>query len=220
MAKTTVMDWERALLFTDGRYVRTLEPGRHRYWTFRDTVAKVDMRRRSTVVFGQELLTSDNVTLRVTVLVTWRVVDPLAFHTGSDDPGQALHLAAQLAIRDAVGGSTLDGLLADRRGLATGLAEATTAGVDGLGIEVLSAAVRDLMLPGELRRAVTETLLAKEAGRAELERARSEAAALRTLANAARVLEEHPALLKLRTLRAAEAPGTTVVLTHDPQHLP
>nr|MDT0663397.1 slipin family protein [Micromonospora sp. DSM 115978] len=220
MAKTTVMDWERGLLFTDGRYAGTLPPGRHRHRIFRDTVETVDMRRRNTVVSGQELLTADNVTLRITVLVTWWVADPLAFHTASEDPGQALHLAAQLAIRDAVAGSTLDGVLTERGRLTAGLGEATAAGVEGLGIEVLSAAVRDLILPGELRRAVTETMLAKEAGRAELERARAEAAALRALANAARVLEEHPALLKLRTLRAAESPGTTVVLTHDPQHLP
>ena len=59
------------------------------------------------------------------------------------------------------------------------------------------------MLPAEIRRAVTEVLLARERGRADLERARSEAAALRSLANTARLLEEHPGLLHLRTLQAA-----------------
>jgi uncharacterized membrane protein YqiK len=68
------------------------------------------------------------------------------------------------------------------------------------------------MLPGELRRATTETLLARENGKAELERARAEAASLRTLANAARLLDEHPALLQLRTVQAAATPGTKIVL--------
>src|SRR5690606_19867583 len=100
------------------------------------------------------------------------------------------------------------------------LVEATARQIDGLGIEVISVAVRDLMLPGELRRAVTETMLAREKGRAELERARAEAAALRTLANAARLMEEHPTLLRLRAIQAAEAPGSTVVLTTDPDRQP
>lgn len=83
------------------------------------------------------------------------------------------------------------------------------------GITVTEARARDLMLPGELRRAAQDTLLARERGRADLERARAEAASLRMLANAARVLEEHPSLLHLRTLQVAAEPGTRIVL--DPR---
>ena len=68
------------------------------------------------------------------------------------------------------------------------------------------------MLPGELRRAAMDVVVARERGRAELERARAEAATLRSLANTAQLLEEHPALLHLRTLQTASEPGTTVVL--------
>ena len=68
------------------------------------------------------------------------------------------------------------------------------------------------MLPGDLRRAYAETILARQRGRADLERARAEAATLRSLANTARLLDEHPALLRLRALQVAEAPGTKVVL--------
>lgn len=220
MAEITVMDWQQTLLFTDGRFTRVLGPGRHRYRQRRTTRQTVDMRRRTLVVAGQDLLTSDSVTVKVSVLVSWRVVDPVAFVTTSTHPDHDLHTAAQLAIRDAVAAITLEELLTDRSRISTGLVEATAGRVDGLGVEIVSVAVRDLMLPGELRRAVTETLLAREKGRAELERARSEAAALRTLANAARLLEEHPALLRLRTIQAAEAPGSTVVLSPDPDRLP
>jgi regulator of protease activity HflC (stomatin/prohibitin superfamily) len=73
--------------------------------------------------------------------------------------------------------------------------------------------LRDLMLPGELRRAYSETALARERGKAELERARGETAALRSLANSAKLLEEHPSLLHLRTIQAAGEPGTTIVLS-------
>ncbi len=89
------------------------------------------------------------------------------------------------------------------------------AAVADLGIRVSSVRARDLMLPGELRKAALETVLAKERGRADLERARAEAAALRSLANTARLLEENPSLLRLRTLQVAATPGTQVVL--DPR---
>ena len=84
-----------------------------------------------------------------------------------------------------------------------------------VGVDVLELAVRDVMLPGDLRRAYADTVLAKERGRAELERARAEAAALRSLANTAKLLEDHPALLRLRALQAAEQTGTTLVLHAD-----
>jgi regulator of protease activity HflC (stomatin/prohibitin superfamily) len=216
MAMTTIMEWQRGLLFTDGRFTRELPPGRHRYRRRRTHLHVLDVRPRTIVVSGQELLTADSVTLRVSTVATWRISQPLAFLTASADTGQELYTAVQLAIRDAVAALTFDEVLADRGRLSAGLAEAAAPRVAEHGIELLSATVKDLMLPGELRRAATETLLARESGKADLERARAEAAALRTLANAARLIEEHPALLHLRTIQAAATPGATVVLTPDP----
>lgn len=220
MAKVAVMEWERRVQFTDGRFAKVLEPGRHRYNPRRSRLFTVDMRQRSTVVQGQELLTADGVTVKVSVLLAWRVTDPRAYLTASTSAEAELYAATQLAIRDAVGAASFDDVMTDRGRLSTSLVEATSARLDGLGIELLSATVKDLMLPGELRRAATETLLARERGKAELERARAEAASLRTLANAARLLQDHPALLQLRTIQAAAAPGATVVLTPDPRVVP
>lgn len=211
MAVVRVLDWQRALLFTDGRLVRVLTPGKHRYSRADDKIETVDMRRRSTVVSGQELLTADGLSLRLSAQVSWQVADPAAYVTVAIAPEQELYAGVQLALRDLVAASTLDELVADRSRLS--LAPAALAPhVDGLGIELVSVAVRDVMLPGELRRAAIETLLARERGKAELERARAEAASLRTLANAAKLLEEHPALLRLRTIQAA----ATIVLTPEP----
>lgn len=217
MATITVMDWQRALLFTDGRFTRVLPPGRHRYRTARTTVHTVDVRPRSMLVTGQELLTSDGITLKVSALAVWHVGDPRAYLTASTSTESMLYAAVQIAVRDATAVVTFDQVIAERARLSSGLVEAVTAQTGALGVEVTSVVVKDVMLPGELRRAATETLLARENGRAELERARAEAAALRTLANAARLLEAHPALLQLRTIQAAAAPGTTVVLTAEPR---
>jgi regulator of protease activity HflC (stomatin/prohibitin superfamily) len=216
MATITVMDWQRCLLFTDGRFTRILQPGRHRYRKGRDVLHTVDVRPRSTVVPGQELLSSDGVTLKISALAVWRVTDPLAYLTASANAEQMLYAAVQIAVRDSVARTAFEDAIADRARLSAGLVDAAAEHLAGLGIELASVVVKDLMLPGDLRRAATETVLAREQGRAELERARAEAATLRTLANVARLLEEHPSLLHLRTIQAAATPGTTIVLTPDP----
>ncbi|MBF6174827.1 slipin family protein [Nocardia blacklockiae] len=210
---TTVMDWQRTLLYRDGKLEKVLGPGRHRYDQRRCTLVAVDMRPRQMQVTGQELLTRDGLSLRVSFTVSWVVTDPLSFTTGAQYPETVLYAAVQEAARDKVAARTLDELVADRALLAG--ADEVAAAVADLGIRVSSVRARDLMLPGELRKAALETVLAKERGRAELERARAEAAALRSLANTARLLEENPSLLRLRTLQVAATPGTQVVL--DPR---
>ncbi|GAA3925710.1 hypothetical protein GCM10023085_03710 [Actinomadura viridis] len=212
------MEWQRVLLFVDGRLDRVLEPGRHSYKEKRSTLVTVEMRPRQMHVSGQEVLTRDGVSVRVSVMATWAVSDPVAYATASDNADRVLYAAVQDAIREVVAGASLEDLMTDRARLSEGLAEPVAARAATVGVTVSEVKARDLMPPGELRRAAQETLLARERGRAELERARGEAAALRTLANAARILEQHPALLHLRTLQVAESPGTRLVL--DPRALP
>lgn len=124
-----------------------------------------------------------------------------------------LYAAVQQTLRTAVAGLTLDELLRTRTTLGAELLEEVWAVAGRVGRSVEEVAVRDVMLPGELRRAYAETALARERGRAELERARAEVATLRSLANTARLLEEHPVLLQLRTVQVAEQPGTELRLT-------
>ncbi|OJF77824.1 hypothetical protein NS14008_38085, partial [Nocardia seriolae] len=95
--------------------------------------------------------------------------------------------------------------------LLSGGKDAVATQVERLGIRVDSLRAKD-HAPGELRKAALETVLARERGRAELERARAEAAALRSLANTAKLLTDNPVLLRLRTLQVAAVPGTKVVL--------
>ncbi|WP_067469827.1 slipin family protein [Actinomadura macra] len=214
MATVTVMEWQRVLLFVNGRLDRVLEPGRHRYRAKHAALVPVEMRPRVLIVSGQELITRDGLSLRVSVAVTWSVTDPVRFTTGAESAQAVLHGAVQEAIREAVAATTFDELLADRARLSD-LAAPVSERTSTVGVTVTETRARDLMLPGELRRATQDTILARERGRADLERARAEAASLRTLANAARVLEEHPTLLRLRTLQVAAEPGTRIIL--DPR---
>ena len=213
MARITVREYERAVRLVDGRVCDVLGPGRHRYRRRRTELHVVDVRPELLTVAGQEMLTADGITVRLTAVVRTAVTDPRLHLTASQDAQAELYAAVQQALRAAEAGLTLDTLLRARTTLGAELLEEVRAVAQRVGRSVEEVTVRDVMLPGELRRAYAETVLAHERGRAELERARAEAATLRALANTARLLEEHPVLLQLRTVQVAEQPGTQVRLT-------
>lgn len=218
MARITVQQNERVLLYRDGVFEAELVPGRHVVRQVRRVRRiGVDLRLRQLVVTGQEMFTADGVTVRAAAVVRWRVAEPRAFVERAEEPTDLLHVALQLALRDAVGRRELDELLRPdgRDAISADLVGPVRAEAAELGIEVLSADLRDLSLVGELRAALAETALERQRGRAALERARGEAAAVRSLANTAKLLDEHPALAALRMIQTAADAGATVVLTPD-----
>ncbi|GIG29676.1 SPFH domain-containing protein [Cellulomonas marina] len=218
--RVVVQEWERVLVYRDGRFEAELGPGRHRLrpwvaWSRRRTV-RVAVRPRLLVVPAQEVLTADGLGVKVGLAATTRVVDARAWHEAVEAPDAFVRTALQLALREVVAARTLEGLLADRSAGAQVPAEllaVATPAVAGLGLVVERLAVRDVVVPVELRRAAADLATARAQGAAALERARSEVAAVRALANAARLVESQPGLLRLRTLQAVETGGATVVLT-------
>jgi regulator of protease activity HflC (stomatin/prohibitin superfamily) len=213
MATITVREYERAVRFVDGRVRDVLGPGRHRYRRRRTVFQRLDVRSQLVTVPGQEVLTSDSIAVRISAVLRTAVTDPVVHLTASKDAYAEVYAATQQALRAAVAGMALDALLSSRTALGPDLLAEVQAVAARVGMTVDEVAIRDVMLPGELRRAYAETVLAREQGRAELERARAEAATLRSLANTARLLEEHPALLRLRTLQLAEQHNTQLRLT-------
>ena len=211
-----VQEWERVLVYRDGRFSGELGPGRHRVRWWRHRRVRVVVRPRQLVIPVQEVLTAERLAVKVSVTSTVRVVDARTWHETVEAPDAFLYTALQIALREAVAARTVDELLADRSEMAGGMraAVATTAARVGLAVDEL--AVRDVVVPAELRRAAAEVAAARAHGLAALERARSEVAATRALANAAKMIEGSPGLLQLRTLQAVEAGGATVVLTSDP----
>jgi regulator of protease activity HflC (stomatin/prohibitin superfamily) len=213
LATITIQEYERAVRFVDGRVHDVLGPGRHRYRPRRTTFQRFDVRSRLVTVLGQEVLTADNVGVRISAVMRTAVADPVVCATASQDAHAEMYAAAQQAMRVAVAGVALEALLSSRTALGPELLAQVQSVAARVGMTVDEVAIRDVMLPGELRRAYGEMVLAREQGRAELERARTEAATLRSLANTARLLEEHPALLRLRTLQLAEQHNTQLRLT-------
>lgn len=197
----TVFAWERAVVMRDGAVQRVVREGRHRRRR-REDWWLVDVRARTIVIPPQEVLTSDGLQVRVSLILAFGVVDATTWLTVAVDPSSELHTLAQVALRTAVAARTLDELLASRDAIAAGL-DGIRDAARAFGAEVTSFEVRDITLPQELRQAFAAPALARAEGNAKLERARGEAAAVRSLANTAKVLEAHPSLLQLRALESA-----------------
>ena len=216
VTRVVVHPHEAVLAHKNGRDLGRLAPGVHRFFLGDLVLRRFDLRETLTRVAGQEMLTRDRVPAKFSLLLRYRVVDPLRARDAGADLEGRVHADAQLALRDAVALFELEELLANRAALSERLVHAVRERLAAIGLEVLDAAVQDVIVGGELKRAFGEVARARAEALAKLERARGEAAALRKLANAARLLQEHEGLERLKTLevaqRAAEGANNTLVL--------
>jgi regulator of protease activity HflC (stomatin/prohibitin superfamily) len=209
----TIHDYERGLRYRRGKFVGLVDAGAYASFRPLSEIRVLDMRPVFVPVEGQEILTADGVNLKVSMAARYVVGDPVAAITGDQDFRRAMYLILQLALRAAVAGRTADELLATRADLGAVVVERAAAALSKLGLELLSVDVRDLMIPGDLKRAFAGVVTARKAGEAALERARAETASLRSLANAGRMLEDNPGLIQLRMLQEiGGSTGNTVVL--------
>jgi regulator of protease activity HflC (stomatin/prohibitin superfamily) len=203
------------LLYQRGKFMEVLSAGEHIRWGRKFTLSVADLRKTSLLVAGQEVLTSDNVGIKTSLLLTYQVIDPVkAAHETQNWQGD-LYNATQLAFRAVAGGVTIEVLLGQRLDIGAQLLARVQPEAVKVGINVTSVEVKDVTLPNDLKRAFADVLKAKQEGLAALERARGESAALRNLANGARVMEGNPALQNLRlmqSLTAANQAGNTFVV--------
>lgn len=214
--KFTVFEYERGLLYRHGKLDAVLDGGRHVRWGGGWSMVTVDMRSRVEMIGTQEILTQDGLAVKLTASAEYHVVDPkLAVHA-TEAYQRSAYLAVQLALRDAVTGLTAEELLQRRNQIGETATSACAAPYEQIGLKVDRVELRDISFPGELKRVFAQVALAQKEAQAALERARGEMASLRSLANAAKMLENNPALLQLRVLQSiSEAKGATIVIGGD-----
>lgn len=194
------------VLFLDGGYVETLPPGQYAFWRQAATVRLVEVDLRDAVidVVGQDIITSDKVSLRINALVTYRVVDARRAVSRAEDVRQALYRDVQLAVRAVIGARQLDELLAEKEAVVSEIHDALRRRASELGLEVTTVGIRDVILPGEMKELMNKVTEAKKAAEANLIVRREETAAMRSQSNTARLLAENPTLMRLRELEILE----------------
>ena len=199
-----VVDGREALLYRGGRFVRVLTAGTH--WVFGWKIGKVelDIREANLTVVGQEVLTADQLTLKISVVLRYQLIKTEVALRSVQNYIEQLHLAVQEALRTTVATKKLDELLTQREQIVEAMTPLVTEQAERVGAKVLRLTLRDFMLSGELKQAYAETVKARLEGLASLERARGETAALRHLLNATQLMEAHPGLFQLRYLQTID----------------
>jgi regulator of protease activity HflC (stomatin/prohibitin superfamily) len=201
-----VEEGRAGVLLVDGKYIETLRPGRYVFWrnVAHVQIVQLDLRETTLDVTGQEIITADKVTLRMNAVVVYRIADPHRAVTASDNVQQALYRETQLALRGVVGGRELDAFLTDKDAVASEMEEIVRRRAGALGVEIVSAGVRDVILPGDMKDLMNKVIEAKKAAEANFIVRREETAAMRSQANTAKLLENNPTLMRLRELEALE----------------
>jgi hypothetical protein len=201
--------------FKDGSFIETLPAGRHAFWKNIADVKLVPIDARELIldVAGQEIMTADKVTLRLNALVTYRVVDARLSLSVVDDARQALYRETQLVLRALLGARELDGFLADKDGVVAELEHGLRRRVPAIGLEVVTAGIRDVILPGEMKDLLNKVTEAKKAAEANLIVRREETAAMRSQANTAKLLQDNPTLMRLRELEILEKVAASAKLS-------
>ena len=194
------------LLSVDGVRVADLAPGTHGFWKLGRHVAvkRVDLRHRTHEVTGHEILTKDRVTIRVNLTAGFRVVDPVKAVTAVKDFEEALHRSLALAFRKSLGAMTLDRLLAEKVSIEPEAADRVRREMAEIGIELGEIALKDVILPGEMREILNRVVAAEKEAEANVIRRREETNATRSLLNTAKVMAENPVMLRLKELEALE----------------
>ncbi len=200
--EATASSVQAVVLLHDEVPVRTLASGRYRAFAGDPwDLHPVALTPRALDVAHQDLLTSDQVPVRVKPLVVVRVVDPLKFVATPDADSHA-YSAVQLALREVLAARVLDALLAEREALTTDLAARAAAYLPDVGLAFDRVSVKDITLGADVKELLAKVLGARKEAEAQGIRRKEEVAHTRQLLNTARLLQSNPVLMRLRELEA------------------
>ncbi len=194
-------EYERGVLFRLGRLVALKGPGLRFLIPVIDQMVRVDLRTVTLNVPPQEVITKDNVTVRVNAVAYFRVIDPDKAITEVENYLMATSQIAQTTLRSVLGKAELDALLAERERLNQELQVIIDEQTEPWGIKVSTVEVKDVELPPDMQRAIARQAEAERERRAKIIAAEGEYQAAEKLSDAADIISRNPATLQLRYLQ-------------------
>lgn len=214
-AVKVVQEYERGVVFRLGRLVGPRGPGLILLIPFVERMMKVDLRTVTMDIPAQEVITRDNVTVRVNAVAYFRVIDPNAAVVNVADFIRATSQIAQTTLRSVLGQSPLDDLLSERDKINMQLQQIIDQQTEPWGVKVSIVEVKDVELPQSMQRAMARQAEAEREKRAKIIHAEGEFQASQQLAMAAEVINRNPVTIQLRYLQTLTEIGaeknTTVV---------
>jgi regulator of protease activity HflC (stomatin/prohibitin superfamily) len=214
-AAVTIYDFQKGLLYKKGSFVKTLSAGKYYYLKSNSAIQVIDTRKTLVTLPGQEILTKDNVNIKITLVGFYEVADPVKAKHQSENYITEFYNISQIILRDLVGAVTIDELLEKKGEIDTQLIAAVSEKATGLGLTVSTLSVKDIMLPANLKKAFSGILEAQKEAQRQLEKARGEQAVLRNLANSSGMYETNPMLLQARLVQALSTGNNSIVFNAD-----
>jgi len=196
-----VQQYERGVIFVLGRLTGAKGPGVFFVPPFVSRIIKVDLRIVTLTVPPQEVITRDNVTIKVTAVIYFYVVNPAAAVVNVLNFVQATTQIGQTTLRNVLGQSELDELLAQRNKINRDLQTIIDEHTERWGVKVTAVEIKDVELPATMQRAMAKQAEAEREKRAKIIHAEGELQASAQLAQAASVIGSQPATLQLRYLQ-------------------
>lgn len=195
-----VNEYERGILFTCGKYSRVLDPGWHVIFPIFQSFSKVDIRTKVIDVPEQEVITKDNVSVRINAVIYFSVFDAGKAILAVENFIYAVSQLAQTTMRNAVGAVSLDELLGAREKISNEICGIIDKATDPWGIKVENVELKDVSLPEEMKRVIAKVAEAEREKQAVITKAAGEVEASENLAKAANIMSSTPGALHLRTL--------------------
>ncbi len=194
-------EYERGVVFRLGRIVPVKGPGLVIIWPIIDKLVKVSLRIVAMDVPSQDIITRDNITVKVNAVVYFRVIDPIKAITEVEDFFFATSQIAQTTLRSILGQSQLDDLLSKREEVNAELQKVIDFQTEPWGIKVTAVEVKNVDLPAEMLRAIARQAEAERERRAKIIHAEGEFQASQKLADAAHIIATAPSAMQLRFLQ-------------------
>ncbi len=194
-------EYERGVVFRLGRIIGSKGPGVILVFPVIDTMMRIDLRVVTTDVPPQDVITKDNVTVKVNAVIYFRVIDPNKAVVEVENYLYATSQLSQTTLRSVLGQSELDELLAHRDKINLQLQTILDKQTEPWGIKVTAVEVKNVDLPQEMQRAIAKQAEAERERRAKIIAAEGEFQAAAKLVDAAKMIQEYPAALQLRYLQ-------------------
>lgn len=196
-----VMEYERGIKFTLGKFTSIMKPGLNIVIPFIQTYQKVDIRVKTVDVPEQECITKDNVSVTVDAVAYYYIFDEKKAILNVEDFYYAISQLSQTTMRDVIGEVTLDELLANREKIASRIREIIDEGSDPWGLRVERVELKKVDLPSNMKRVMAREAEAEREKRGVIIKSEGEITAAQNLAKAASILSKYPGAMELRTLQ-------------------
>lgn len=204
-----INQYEQGVVFTLGKYTGIKQPGLRFIVPIIQRMVRVDLRIRTLDIMKQQIMTRDNVPVHINGALFFKVSSPEQAIIRVQNYAYSISQYSQTALRDVVGGMTLDTLLVERQEIGESIKKLVDKETEEWGLDVQAIKLQDIEVPEDLQRIMSRQAAAEREKRANIIKSEGDKEAAKNLADAAKIMERSYGAMQLRTLQTLDGLGPT-----------